>query len=116
MLENKKRKHYSPDQEILILRESLEKNVTIGQFAEKYQVQVNYIYKCKKKFFEGAKDVFQSKLGNQEQSSLGQNKIEKLEDKLRDRNEAITMLLMKNIEIKKSIDGEMKLVNGLNLM
>lgn len=103
MSENKReRKHYSPDQKVLILRELLENNVLISQLAAKYQVHPNDIYSWKKKPFEGAKDLFQSKPGNQKRSSLEQKKIEKLESKLRDRDEAITMLLKENIEIKKA--------------
>ncbi len=102
----RERKHYSPEQKVLILRELLENDIPISQLAEKYQVHVNDIYNWKKRLFEGAKDIFQSKPGNQKQTSLEQKKIEKLESKLKDRDEAIAMLLKENIEIKKSIDGE----------
>ena len=102
----RERKHYSPEQKVLILRELLENNLPISQLAEKYQVQPNDIYNWKKKLFEYAKDIFQSKSVNQKQTSLEQKKIEKLQSKLRDREEAIAFLLKENIEIKKSIDGE----------
>lgn len=102
----RERKHYSPEQKVLILRELLENDIPISQLAEKYAVHPNDIYNWKKRLFEGAKDIFQSKAGNQKQTSLEQKKIEKLESKLKDRDEAIAMLLKENIEIKKSIDGE----------
>ena len=60
----------------------------------------------KKKLFEGAKDLFRSTPVNQKQKTAEQKRIEKLESKLRDRDEAIAMLLKESIEIKKSIDGE----------
>lgn len=103
----RERKHYSPEQKVIIVRELLENNVPISQLAEKYQVHVNDIYNWKKRLFEGAKDIFQPKQGNsQKQISAEQKKIEKLESKLKDRDEAIAMLLKENIDIKKSIDGE----------
>lgn len=103
----RERKHYSPEQKVIIVRELLENNIPISQLAEKYQVHVNDIYNWKKRLFEGAKDIFQSKPGNsQKQVSAEQKKIEKLESKLKDRDEAIAMLLKENIDIKKSIDGE----------
>lgn len=72
MPENKKHsKHYSPEQKVLILKELLENNVPISQLAEKYQVHVNDIYNWKKKLFEGAKDIFQSKPGNQYHTNTG---------------------------------------------
>lgn len=103
----RERKHYSPEQKVIIVRELLENNVSISQIAEKYQVHVNDIYNWKKRLFEGAKDIFQPKpVSNQKQISAEQKKIEKLESKLKDRDEAIAMLLKENIDIKKSIDGE----------
>jgi len=103
----RERKHFSADQKTMILRELLENNVPISQLAEKHQIHPNDIYNWKKKLFEGAKDTFQPKSsGNQKQLSSEQKKIEKLESKLKDRDEAIAMLLKENIEIKKSIDGE----------
>lgn len=103
----RERKHYNPEQKVIIVRELLENNVPISQLAEKYQVHVNDIYNWKKRLFEGAKDIFQSKpVSNQKQVSVEQKKIEKLESELKDRDEAIAMLLKENIEIKKSIDGE----------
>jgi len=102
----RERKRYSPDQKVLIVRELLENNIPISQLSEKYQVHVNDIYNWKKKLFEGAKDIFQPKASNQKQITLEQKKIEKLQSKLKDRDEAIAMLLKENIDIKKSIDGE----------
>jgi len=102
----KERKHYSPEQKVVIVRELLENNVPISQLAEKYQVHPNDIYNWKKKLFEGAAESFKAKGGNQANKTVEQKKIEKLESKLKDRDEAIAMLLKENIEIKKSIDGE----------
>ena len=98
----RERKHYSPEHNVIIVRELLENNIPISQLAEKYQVHVNDIYNWKKRLFQGAKDVFQSKPGNsQKQVSAEQKKIEKLESQLKDRDEAIAMLLKENIDIKK---------------
>jgi transposase-like protein len=102
----RERKRYTPEKKVLIVRELLENNVPISQLAEKYQVHVNDIYNWKKKLFEGAKGIFEPKVGNQKQITAEQKKIEKLQSKLKDRDEAIAMLLKENIEIKKSIDGE----------
>jgi len=57
----KQRKHYSPEQKVIILRELLENNVPISQLAEKYEVHTNDIYNWKKKLFESAAEIFGSK-------------------------------------------------------
>ncbi len=102
----KERKHYTAEQKIIILRELLENNIPISQLAEKYSVRPNDIYNWKKKLFEGAKEIFTVKNPSSNQSTVEQKKISKLEEKLKKRDEAISFLLRENIEIKKSIDGE----------
>ncbi len=100
------RKHYSGEQKTIILRELLENNVPISQLCEKYEVRANDIYNWKKKLFESASGIFgQQNLLNKHTAS-DQKKIEKLEAKLRDRDEAISYLIRDTISIKKSISGE----------
>lgn len=100
-----KKKHYSSEQKIIILRDLLENNTPISQVAEKYNVHVNDIYNWKKKLFESAASIFNSKSSKQT-ASAADKKVEKLEEKLKLREEAITYLLTENIELKKNIDGE----------
>ena len=102
----RERKHYSAEQKIIILRELLENNIPISQVAEKYGVHVNDIYNWKKRLFESATLIFSSKNNETKQTSDKEKKIQTLEDKLKKRDEAISFLLRENIEIKKSIDGE----------
>lgn len=99
------RKHHSAEQKIIILRELLENNVPISQLAEKYNIHPNDIYNWKKKLFESAVNIFNSKNAKQI-TSAEEKKIAKLEEKLKDREEAITYLVTENIELKKNINGE----------
>lgn len=102
----RQRKHYTAERKVMILRELLENNVPVSQLAEKYEVRPNDVYNWKKKLFESATDIFTQKSSIPKQVSAEQNKIEKLQSKLKDRDEAISYLIRENIEIKKSIDGE----------
>lgn len=101
----KQRKRYPAEQKVMVLRELLENNVPISQLAEKYGLHPNDIYNWKKKLFESATGIFSQQQSNHKQTAE-QKKIEKLESKLKDRDEAISYLIRENIEIKKSIDGE----------
>jgi hypothetical protein len=60
----------------------------------------------KKKLFELASDIFTPKISTPKQTSAEQKQIEKLQSKLKNRDEVIRYLIRKNIEIKKSIDRE----------
>lgn len=98
------RKHFSAEQKVIILREHLENNVPVSQLAEKYNIHPNDIYNWKKKLFESAADIFTTKSATE--TSAAAKKIEKLEEKLKDRQEAITYLVTENIELKKNLNGE----------
>lgn len=100
----KEKKRYTAEQKVIILRELLENNTPISQVAEKYHVHINDIYNWKKKLFENAASVFESKTGSG--NSVQEKKIELLEAKLRKNADAINWLLSENIELKKNIDGE----------
>lgn len=102
----RQRKHYTAEQKTKILRELLENNVPISQLCEKYEVRPNDIYNWKKKLFESAADIFGPNNSTAKQTTSEQKKVEKLQAKLRDRDEAISYLIRENISIKKSIDGE----------
>ncbi|HMQ68234.1 MAG TPA: transposase [Ignavibacteria bacterium] len=55
------KKRYTAEQKVIILRELLENNTPISHVAEKYNVHVNDIYNWKKKLFENAALVLESK-------------------------------------------------------
>ena len=88
------------------MRELLENNVPISQLCEKYEVRPNDIYNWKKKLFESAPSFFGQQPSPSKQQTSEHKKIEKLEAKLRDRDEAISYLIRDNISIKKSISGD----------
>jgi len=98
------KKRYTSEQKIIILRELLENNTPISQVAEKFKVHVNDIYNWKKKLFENAASIFESKSSGV--NSAAEKKIDNLEEKLKKKQDAINWLLSENIELKKNLDGE----------
>ncbi len=100
------RKHLTPEQKIIILRELLENQISISQLAEKSHVHVNDIYRWKKQLFEGASSILKSKAGKPKLSNLLERKIDKLEKKLQQRDQVISEIVQENIELKKNLNGE----------
>ena len=102
------RKHLTGEQKAYILRELLDNKVPLSELAEKYHVHINLIHRWKKQLFEGAAGLLNNKTGKKKHSpsSAELKKIALLEDKLKKRNEAISILLQENIEIKKNLNGE----------
>jgi transposase len=96
-----KRKTYSAERKVLILREHFEKNVNVADICEKYRIHPNIFYRWKKELFEKAVDQFSQKNSKNKVKS----KISDLEKRLKDRNEVIAELLQENLKLKK-LSGE----------
>jgi transposase-like protein len=94
------RKIFSAEQKVAILKEHLEKQISVADICEKYRVHPNQFYKWKKELFENAVDTFSTKRGRKKKSS-GPD----LEAKLKDRNEVIAELLEENLKLKKFNGG-----------
>ena len=98
------RKHVSAEQKVMILRELLENQVPLSNLSEKYQVHPNVLHRWKKELFEGAVDTFSRK--HRKESAEESRGVERLTEKLRQKDRLIAELVQDNIELKKSIDGE----------
>jgi transposase-like protein len=98
------RKRFSSSEKMMILRELLENDVSLGKLAEKYQVHPNLIYHWKKKLFEEGSTLFEDK--REKSKSKVEAKIIKLEEKLRTRENVISEIVEDNIRLKKKLSGE----------
>jgi transposase-like protein len=74
----------------------LEKNISVPDICEKYRIHPNQFYRWKKEFFEGAVETFSRKQGKK----FREDKLSKLEKRLKDRNEVIAELLQENLKLK----------------
>jgi transposase len=99
-----KRKNYSAEEKVRIIRDYLENGISIGQLCEKYDLHPNIIYKWKKDLFEGALKTFS---GEHKQKKPKENKrILQLETKLKARDSLISEIVSENVMLKKNISGE----------
>jgi transposase len=94
-----RRTRFNPEEKVAILREHLEKNVSVPDICEKYRIHPNQFYKWKKELFEKAASLFIGKTSARKEGE----KVDKLEHALKDRNEVIAELLQENIKLKKSV-------------
>jgi len=92
-----KRRRYSPEQKVKIVREHFEKNISVPDICEKYSIHPNQFYRWKKALFEGAVEIFQ----RTQSKSITKDKVSKLEARIKNRNEVIAELLEENIKLKK---------------
>ncbi len=98
------RKRYSSKEKMMILRELLENKVQIGELAERYHIHPNVIYNWKKILFEKGEKLFDDK--KEKTNNKSEEKITRLESKLKDRNSLISEILEDNIRLKKTLNGD----------
>jgi len=99
-----RRKRYTSEEKIKILREVLEDGKAISGTAEKYGVHPNQIMNWRKQLFEGGQEIFQIKRSDiSEKATEKQTKA--LEEKLRHKDTVIAELAQELLELKKKYPG-----------
>ncbi|MCL2194211.1 MAG: transposase [Treponema sp.] len=106
-----KRKRYTAEEKIKVLRELQENGKTISQVSEEYGVHPNNVFKWRKQHLEMGVDGF--KTGRKDISSKAQErKVAALEDKIKHKDEVISELAAELLSLKKELwpfVGKMKM-------
>ena len=99
-----KRKRYTPEEKIKILREILEDGKSISQTAEKYGLHPNNLFNWRKQLFEGGIKTFEIKRADIS-GKAEDRKINFLEEKIRQKDEVIAELAAELLDLKKNYSG-----------
>ena len=99
-----KRKSYTAEEKIKILREVLEEGKPISQVADKYELHPNNIFNWRKQLFEGGIQTFQIKRTDIS-NKAEERKITALEDKIKQKDEVIAELAEELLGLKKKNFG-----------
>jgi transposase len=100
--EANQRRQFSPEQKIKILREHLLDKVPISEVCEKHQITPTQFYQWQKTFFENGVAAF-AKTGSSRVGSQSEQRITKLEDKLKRKDEVIAEIMAEHILLKKEL-------------
>jgi transposase-like protein len=99
------RKHYSPEEKVVILKKHLLDQVPISTICDEYHLQPTVFYRWQKEFFENGAAAFQRQVRPQRGDRQSQ-RIEELETKLRRKNEVLSELMEEHVQLKKEL-GEL---------
>lgn len=100
---SKERRHFSPEEKVTILREHLLEDKPISEVCEKHQIQPTLFYLWQKTFFENGAAAFERRNGKSKPCAAELKKVEKLEAKLRRKDEVMAELLTEHILLKKEL-------------
>lgn len=99
-----KRKRYTAEEKMKILREVLEGGKQLSEVAQAYGVHPNLIFNWRKQLFEGGAQLFEIKRGDIS-AKAEDRKVAALEGRLRHKDEVIAELAGELLEIKKKNSG-----------
>jgi len=99
-----RRKRYTAEEKMKILREVLEDGKQISMVAEAYGVHPNNILNWRKQLFEAGAQTFQIKRADIS-GKAEERKINNLEGKIKHKDEIIAELAGELLELKKNYSG-----------
>ncbi len=95
-----KRKHYSSEQKVMIIKLHLVEGEPLSDLCDKHGIHPSVFYRWQKAFFERGHLAFENSGGK---SSNSEKKIAKLEQKIVNKNEVLAELMEAHVALKKSL-------------
>lgn len=100
----KKRKNYTPEEKIKILKIHLVNERPVSEICDQYDLQPTVFYRWQKQLFEKGASAFENNHDRTEKRL--KQKIENLEEKINKKNEVLGELMEAHIELKKSLGAD----------
>ena len=101
----RKRKNYTPEEKVAILRRHLVEKVLVSDLCDELGLNPTVFYGWQKQLFENGAAAFQRK-GTRNSATADARRIEKLEAKLVQKNEVLAELMEEHVQLKKEL-GEL---------
>ena len=99
----KERRHWSADEKTKLLRRHLIDNVPISKICEEASLAPSLFHRWQEQLFQNAALALE---GRRPERNQDQQRIEKLENKIRQKDEVLAELMAEHISLKKEL-GEL---------
>jgi transposase len=100
MTTHDKRRHFSPEQKMAILRRHLLEHVPVSDLCDEYGLQPTVFYAWQKQLFENGGTVFERQADRPSVQLTRQ--VAHLEEKLTQKNEVLAELMEEHLRLKKA--------------
>lgn len=100
----KAQKQYSPEEKMALLRRHLVEKVPVSTLCDEAKIQPTVFYRWQEKLFKSGEAVFQR--GTTQQQAEQEARVERLEQKMRQKDEVIAELMAEHVALKKEL-GEL---------
>jgi len=99
-----KRKKYTPEQKVQILRRHLVDRVAVSDLCDEYRLHPTVFYRWQKDLFENGAAAFTRE--NSREQKVSNERITYLEEKLKKKNDVLAELMEEHVQLKKEL-GEL---------
>jgi transposase-like protein len=100
----RERRNYTPEEKVAILKRHLVEKVAVSDLCDELGLNPNVFYSWQRQFFENGAAAFQR--SRKRRTDRKDQKIEKLEAKLTQKNEVLAELMEEHVKLKKEL-GEL---------
>ncbi len=97
----RRRKNYTAEEKVRILRRHLMDHVPVSDLCDEIGLQPTVFYRWQKEFFEHGGAAFERQSNGKERES--QRRIEALEAKIKRKDEVLAQLMEEHVALKKSL-------------
>jgi transposase-like protein len=97
----KSRKRYTAQEKVAILRQHLVEKEPVSKLCDALQLQPTVFYRWQKEFFENGAAAFENRPGKQRPPE--QQRIERLQQKIRTKDEVLAELMAEHVALKKTL-------------
>ena len=98
---NKRRKNYTPEEKVSILKKHFVEKESVSDLCDKYKLQPTVFYRWQKQFFENGALTFQRQ--SKVKTNKSEQKVAALKQKLTQKNEVLAELMEEHLTLKKSL-------------
>lgn len=97
----RKRKNYTPEEKVAILKRHLVDKVAVSDLCDEYHLQPTVFYRWQKEFFENGASAFERDTLRQKNQET--DRIKALEQKLLRKHEVLSELMEEHVKLKKTL-------------
>lgn len=98
---SKKRKRYTPEEKVMILKKHLLEKMPVSDLCDQHGLHPTVFHRWMREFFENAALAFQKQKGTQTKQL--EKKVAQLEGKLTQKNEVLSELMEEHVKLKKTL-------------
>lgn len=103
MMGVQKRKKYTSEQKVAIIKEHLVGKKPVSDLCEHYGIAVNMFYRWQEEFFQRSVGVFDQQRARPAAERRMQKRVEDLEKRLHRKHEVLSELMEEHLILKKNI-------------